>query len=176
MNNQTSKPAAGAEFPAFDITMLNGDVQNIGKASGSWQLVVVYRGKHCGRCKKYLNILETMQSQWKDAGFSISVVSADTLEKAQADVKEFGWTFPIGFGLTETDMQRLGVYISDPLTPDETDRRFAEPAVYCLRPDGTIQIAAISNGPSARPDLAELLDGMIFTIEHGKPARGTVNL
>ena len=71
-------------------------------------------------------------------------------------------------------MQNLGVYISDPLTPDETDRRFAEPATYCLRPDATIQIAAISNGPSARPDLVELLDGMAFTIEHGKPARGTV--
>ena len=74
--------------------------------------------------------------------------------------------------LEEVDMAKLGLYISDPLTPDETDRRFAEPAVFCLRPDGSVQIAAISNGPSARPDLAALLDGMEFTIEHDKPPRG----
>ena len=173
-NKLTTKPTAGAVLPEFDITMMNGEKQTIGKPNGSWQLIVVYRGKHCGRCKKYLGILDTMQSQWNDAGFTITVFSADPLEKAQSDVQEFGWTFPVGYGLTEPDMQKLGVYVSDPLTPDETDRRFAEPAVYCLRPDGTIQIAALSNGPSARPDLAELLDGMIFTIEHGKPARGTV--
>jgi peroxiredoxin len=175
-NTQTSKPAAGASLPVFDINMVNGDSQTIGQANGSWQLIIVYRGKHCGRCKKYLNILESMKSEWEAAGFSITVFSADTLEKVQADIKEFGWTFPIGYGFSETDMKNLGVYVSDPLTPDETDRRFAEPAVFCLRPDATVQIAAISNGPSARPDLAELLDGMIFTIEHGKPARGTVAL
>ena len=176
MNNQTSKPLGGTVFPAFDIKMTNGDVKTVGLANGSWQLIIVYRGKHCGRCKKYLGILESMQSQWKDAGFTITVFSADTLEKAQADIKEFSWTFPVGYDLSESDMQSMGVYISDPLTPDETDRRFAEPGIFVLRPDATIQIAALSNGPSARPDLAELLDGMIFTINNAKPARGTVAL
>ncbi len=171
-----SKPAAGqllAEFSAVSVD--SGEVKTLAQASGRWQLVVVYRGKHCGRCKKYLNGLEKMQSAWHDAGFDIAVVSADSRAKAQADVAEFSWTFPIYSELSEDSMQALGVYISDPLTPDEADGRFAEPAVFCLRPDGTVQIAAISNGPSARPDLAELLDGMEFTIEHGKPARGTVS-
>ncbi len=173
MTNTSSKPAAGAPFPTFDITLSDGQKQLVGEVNGRWQLVVVYRGKHCGRCKKYLGILENMQSEWHDAGFDVIAVSADTLEKAQADIKEFGWTFPVGYDLSIEAMRSLGAYISDPLTPDETDRPFAEPAVFCLRPDGTVQIAAISNGPSARPDLAELLDGMKFTIEHGKPARGT---
>ncbi|MEO1364815.1 MAG: thioredoxin peroxidase, partial [Pseudomonadota bacterium] len=31
----------------------------------------------------------------------------------------------------------------------------------------------ISNGPAARPDLAELLDGMTFNIENDRPVRGT---
>jgi len=118
--------------------------------------------------------LESMKDQWDAAGFDIIAVSADSIEKATDDVKEFGWTFPIATQLQEADMRNLGLYISDPLTPDETDKRFAEPAVFCLRPDTSVQIAAISNGPSARPDLAELLDGMIFTITHEKPARGMV--
>jgi len=115
-----------------------------------------------------------MQSRWNDAGFDVVAVSADTQEKANADVAEYGWSFPVGYGLAEATMHQLGLYVSDPLTPDETDRRFAEPAVFCLRPDATVQIAAISNGPSARPDLEALLDGMVFTIENDKPARGTV--
>jgi len=31
----------------------------------------------------------------------------------------------------------------------------------------------ISNGPASRPDLEELLDGMIFNIDNNRPVRGT---
>lgn len=166
------KPTAGTSLPGFNATKLDGTSMTFDGANGQWFLLVVYRGKHCGRCKKYLNKLESMQSQWRDAGFDILVVSGDPIDKAKSDVEEFGWTFDIACDLSEPDMRKLGLYISDPLSPDETDRRFAEPGVFCIRPDNTVQIAAISNGPSARPDLEELLDGMAFTIEHGKPARG----
>ncbi len=172
MTTPTPKPAAGAALPDFAATGLDGSSTMFSGSNGQWFLLIVYRGKHCGRCKKYLNKLESMQSQWRDAGFEILAVSADTIEKARSDVEEFGWTFDIACQLSESDMQKLGLYISDPLTPEETDRRFAEPAVFCIRPDNTVQIAAISNGPSARPDLDELLDGMVFTIENEKPARG----
>lgn len=174
MSANTSKPAAGTAFPNFSATQLDGKPMSFEGSNGKWFLLIVYRGKHCGRCKKYLNKLESMQTDWHKAGFDILTVSADTIEKANSDKKEFGWTFDIACELNEADMRKLGLYISDPLTPDETDRRFAEPGIFCIRPDNTIQIAAISNGPSARPDLEELLDGMIFTIENDKPARGMV--
>lgn len=115
-----------------------------------------------------------MQSAWYDAGFEIMTVSADSREKAQADVAEFGWTFPIACELEESEMRKLGLYISDPLSPDEADGRFAEPGVFVFHDDAAVQIATVSNGPAARPDLAELLDGMIFTIENDRPARGMV--
>lgn len=175
MTQPTSKAAAGTPLPSFTASALDGSEFTYTGSNGKWLLLIVYRGKHCGRCKKYLNKLESMQSQWHDAGFDILSVSADTIEKAKSDVAEFGWTFPVTCELKEADMKALGLYISDPLTPDETDRRFAEPGIFCIRPDNTVQIAAISNGPSARPDLEELLDGMAFTIEHGKPARGMVS-
>ena len=56
---------------------------------------------------------------------------------------------------------------------DEADGIFAEPGVFVIRPDGSVQIVAISNGPAARPDLAELLDGSIFNLENDRPYRGT---
>jgi len=168
----SKKPEAGLPLPSFSVPTPDGGELSLGGNTNGWQLLVVYRGKHCGRCKPYLNQIEAMLSRWRDAGFSGVAISADTAEKATADITEYGWSFPIGCDLDETTMRKLGLYVSDPLTPDETDRRFAEPAVFVLRPDGAVQIAAISNGPSARPDLEALLDGMLFTIEHDKPARG----
>lgn len=172
MTGTTQKPAAGQQLPQFAVKTPTGDTLNLGGDTNGWQLLIVYRGKHCGRCKPYLNQVESMKKRWQDAGFSVVAVSADTAVKAAADIAEYGWSFPVGCDLDEPTMHKLGLYVSDPLTPDETDRRFAEPAVFCLRPDGSVQIAAISNGPSARPDLEALLDGMIFTINNEKPARG----
>ncbi len=174
MTTQSSKPLANQSLPAFSVKTPDGKTLELGGKTTGWELLVVYRGKHCGRCKPYLNKLESMLDQWKAAGFEVAAVSADTAEKAADDIAEYGWSFPVGCGLDEPTMHSLGLYVSDPLTPTETDRRFAEPAVFCLRPGGAVQIAAISNGPSARPDLEQLLDGMIFTIENDKPARGTV--
>jgi len=168
----SKKPAAGKVLPTITLKQTNGEELQFGPATGRWQLIVIYRGKHCGRCKPYLNQVESMQSRWNSAGFDIIAASADPAEKTSVDLTEYNWTFPVGCDLTEADMEALGLYVSDPLTPDETDRRFAEPAVFCLRPDGTVQIAAISNGPSARPDLEQLLDGMEFTIKNDKPPRG----
>jgi len=167
-----SKPAVGMPLPLISLPKLGGGTIDIGGARGRHMLLVVYRGKHCGRCKKYLTSLDGMAGDWEAAGFDIVTVSADPLEKAQADLDEYGWRFPIGYDLSEAQMRDLGVYISDPLSPQETDRRFAEPAVFCVRPDGIIQIACLSNGPAARPDLVELLDGMKFNIAHDRPARG----
>ncbi|WP_282605127.1 redoxin domain-containing protein [Pelagibius sp. Alg239-R121] len=170
----STKPAAGGALPVLSFPKVGGGSLTVGGQRDRWTLFIVYRGKHCGRCKKYLNALEGMKSGWENAGFDIVVVSADSEEKARADITEFGWSFDIGHGLTEAQMNELGVYISDPLSAAETDRRFAEPGIFCVRPDGTNQIVAISNGPAARPDLAELLDGMIFTIQNDRPARGMV--
>ncbi len=168
-----TKPAAGRALPEMTLSKLGGGALRIGGLRERHPLLVVYRGKHCGRCKKYLNILEGLKSAWEDAGFDVIAVSADSQEKAQADIAEFGWSFDVGFDLSEDQMRMLGVYVSDPLSPEETDRRFAEPGVFCVRPDGIIQLVCISNGPAARPELNELLDGMKFNITHNRPARGT---
>ncbi|KMK67524.1 peroxiredoxin-like family protein [Puniceibacterium sp. IMCC21224] len=164
-------PAGGA-MPQISWDTVGGGAVSIGGTRDRWTLLVVYRGKHCPRCKRYLNTLEQMKDAWNEAGLDIIAVSADPLDKARADVAEFGWTMDVAVDLSESQMRALGLYISDPLSTAETDRRFAEPGVYCIRPDGTAQIVALSNGPAARPDLAELLDGMKFNISKDRPTRG----
>lgn len=166
---------SGSDFPNMTFDKVGGGSLSVGGSAPNWTLFIVYRGRHCGRCKKYLNQLETLKADWQNAGFNIAVVSADTEEKAKADIADYGWSFDIGFGLTPSQMMDLGLFISSPLDASETDRPFAEPGVFCITPDGKTQIISVSNGPAVRPDLVELLDGMIFTIHHNRPARGDLS-
>jgi len=59
-------------------------------------------------------------------------------------------------------MRSLGLYVSSPLSDSETTGVFAEPGAFGVRPNGTRMLGDISNGPAARPDLEEFLDGIIF--------------
>ena len=135
-------------------------------------MVFVYRVKHCPRCKRFLNKLQAVLSDWT-AVMDVVVVSSDTKEKALADQKEFGWTFDLAYGMTEPQMRSLGLFVTEPLSEAETTGLFAEPGAFGIRPDGTLMLVDISNGPAARQDLEELLDGMKFNIENNRPARGT---
>ena len=168
---QNQKPQVGKPIPHMTLSPVDGSTRAIGETSQRWTLLVVYRGKHCPRCKRYLNKLEAVLNDWT-ALMDVVVVSADTLEKAQADQAEFGWTFDLCYGLTEDQMRALGLYISDPLSEAETTGRFAEPGTFAIKPDGTLMLVDISNGPASRPDLDELLDGMRFNIENNRPTRG----
>ena len=66
-----SKPAVGMPLPLISLPKLGGGTIDIGGARGRHMLLVVYRGKHCGRCKKYLTSLDGMAGDWEAAGFDI---------------------------------------------------------------------------------------------------------
>ena len=160
-------------MPSVAVATVSGETLDIAGISG-WRILAVYRGKHCPLCKKYFATLNAMQGDLRAAGISTLAVSADPKEKAAADVAEFGWTFPVGYGLTVAQMRTLGLYISEPRSPQETDRPFAEPGLFVINPAGDIQIIDISNAPFARPDLAMILNGIKFAIEKNYPIRGTL--
>lgn len=167
------KPSVGApvEHMSFAISGGEGSI-SIGQPKERWTMLFVYRGKHCPRCKRFLNKLNAALKDWTDV-LDVVVVSADSEEKALADRQEFGWEFDLCHGMSEAQMRALGLYVSDPLSEAETTHRFSEPGSFGIRPDGTLMLVDISNGPAARPDLEELLDGMKFNITNNRPVRGT---
>jgi len=169
----STKPRVGEIVASLSLRKVDGgDPITVGQAKDRWTMLFVYRGRHCPRCKRFLNKLNDALADWTDV-LDVVVVSADTQEKALADRSEFGWTFDLCYGLTEAQMRSLGLYVSEPLSEAETTGRFSEPGAFGIRPDGTLMLADISNGPAARPDLTELLDGMKFNIENNRPVRGT---
>ena len=169
----SNKPTAGGAFPSMVWPKVGGGEINIAALPG-WRLLAVYRGKHCPLCKRYFKTLDTMLGEFEGAGIMVTAVSADPKEKAEADVMEHGWRFPVGYGMTPEQMRDLGLYISEPRSPQETDRPFAEPGLFVVNPQGKMQIVEISNAPFARPDLPGILNGVKIIIEKNYPIRGTM--
>ncbi len=167
------KPNVGAKIEEMSFPVVGKtDAVTIGKPTDRWTMLFVYRGKHCPRCKRFLNKLNAVLPSWTDV-MDVVVVSADTEEKAIADKEEFGWDFDLAYAMTEQQMRSLGLYVSEPLSEAETTDLFSEPGAFAIRPNGTLMLVDISNGPAARPDLEELLDGMKFNIDNDRPERGT---
>ncbi|UVW30063.1 peroxiredoxin [Massilia sp. H6] len=167
-----TKMRAGAVFPEMQWDAVGGGKVDPMSQSG-WRALIIYRGQHCPICKSYLDQLEKLQGQFKDTGVAVFAVSADTQEKAEKQAAECGWTFPIGYGLSIPQMRELGLYVSDPRSPEETDRQFSEPALFVINPQNEAQIIDVSNAPFARPDLESLLKGLQFIIGKSYPIRGT---
>ncbi|KIN61499.1 Thioredoxin peroxidase [Sulfitobacter noctilucae] len=166
---------AGSAFPSIEVAKLGGGSLTLGVPQNGhdWQLVVVYRGLHCPICKKYLAELDGMTSEFTDQGVDVVVVSGDPQDKAQAMTEEKDLSLAMGYDLSIAQMRQLGLYISDPRSPKETDRPFAEPAVFVVNGQGNIQILDVSNAPFARPDLQSLANGIKFVRANDYPVRGT---
>ena len=166
---------SGDIFPKEEVARLGGGTLTLGQPEGGrdWQMVVVYRGLHCPICKKYLRKLEELKERFHGLGVDVVAVSGDPEEKARKTAEELALTVPVGYGLTTGQMKALGLYISAPRGPQETDRPFPEPAVFVINGEGRLHIVDISNAPFARPDLEALLGGLEFIRANDYPIRGT---
>ena len=169
----SQKLQAGGLLPQFTVPQAGGGILQIG-GDGTWKMLVIYRGKHCPICRTYLKSLDAMLEQFKAANTEVAVVSADPKEKAEIEVGEEGWHFPVGYDLSLDQMRKLGLYISEPRSAQETDRPFPEPALFITNPEGKLQIIDISNAPFARPALQSVLSGLKFVQEKNYPIRGTL--
>ena len=169
-----AKFTAGDLFPSFTWPSAAGGQVTPAETEG-WRLIVIYRGKHCPLCKQYLATLEGLKDDFLAAGISVWALSADPVERAQEDAMAHGWTFPLLASLGEEQMRQLGLYMSSPRSPNETDRNFAEPAIFVLNPQGRVQIVDLSNAPFVRPDLKALLGGLRYIMANDYPVRGTAD-
>jgi peroxiredoxin len=171
----SNKLVAGATMPEMTVSLASGEEVKIGGGSdaGRWQLVIVFRGLHCPLCVNYLKVLQGLAGDFDAQDTDIIAISGDGIEKTKLMEEKSEVSMRLAYGLTVEQMKELGLYISDPRSPQETDQPFPEPGLFVVRPDGTIQIIDISNAPFSRPDLNAILRGVMFGREKGYPIRGT---
>ena len=165
-------PAAGAPFPKVSVPTLGGGDVTLGQ-SEDWALVIVYRGLHCPKCKAYMEELDGLLGDFKELGVSVTCVSADTKDKAQAFVDEVGYTGTMAYGLSVDQMREMGVYISAPLSAAEADAPFAEPALFVVNDEGVLHLQDVSTMSWGRPPLMGVRDGINFVRTNNRPPRGT---
>ncbi len=174
---KTDKLHAGADFPALPVNGQDNGVVDISKPTGEadWQMVVVYRGRHCPLCTKFLNSLAGYRQRLLDIGIDMAAVSSDSKAQMEEHLTRLDVNFPLFHGLTLEQMQDLGLYISVPRSEKETDHNFAEPGLFVINTDGMVQVVDLSNNPFARPDLEVFVSGLewIRAPENNYPIRGT---
>lgn len=122
-------------------------------------------------CKRYLIELNGLRESLEETGVAVFAVSADAKAAATNWVKELSLNFPLAYGLTPAQMEKLGLYVSP--ADEEVDHAFAEPAVFALRDKGRLHFACVGNAPYGRPPLHDVLEGLKKAIEEGLPPRGT---
>ncbi len=171
------KLVAGSKFPAIRVSQLGGGEIDLATPLNGhdWRLVVVYRGRHCPKCTQYLSELNDKIKELNALGVDVMAVSGDPEEKAKEHMQLVNPAYPVGYALTIAQMQELGLYISNPRSPQETDRPFPEPGLFVINEEGRAQIIDISNAPFARPDLNAIVAGINFIRDPEKnyPIRGT---
>jgi peroxiredoxin len=140
----------------------------------NFTLLVFYRGLHCPICKTYLAQLHKLLGDFSERGVDAIAISSDTADRAQKTKAE--WEIPnltIAYGLELEKAREWGLYVSSAISDKEPDR-FSEPALYMVRPDGTLYFSAVQSMPFARPDFRTLLPAIDFVLKEDYPARGEV--
>ena len=173
----SNKLHPGSEFPSLVVSDRAGQTRDLSRPSPefAWLLLVVYRGRHCQMCTRYLNGLAKAAASLAKAGIELVAVSADSPAQLDQHRESLGVDFPLYHSLSVEQMLSLGLYISDPIGEAETDHRFAEPAMFVLDHEARVRMVDISNGPFARPDIETLSFGLGWLREpdNDYPIRGT---
>lgn len=171
----TIKLEAGSPFPSISKPSLNNTTRDLSqpKDGNDWQMLIVYRGRHCPLCTRFLNELTAYTARLNAINIDVVAVSGDSREQLEDHTQKLDVNFPLFYGLSIDEMRSLGLYISHPRSEQETDHPFAEPGLYVINENRTLQVVDISNNPFVRPDLENLVSGLEWIRKNDYPIRGT---
>jgi len=164
--------------PALQVPTLAHGIFNLREdAATHFTMVVFYRGLHCPVCLKYLLELGRLGTDFEKRGVKVIAISSDVHSRARtmAD-KLHAPNLRIGYELNLKTARDWGLYISSSRGATsnglEEPVLFSEPALFLVRPDGTLYYGAVQTMPFGRPHFDELLAVLDFVQAKDYPARG----
>jgi len=162
--------------PALEVATVGGGTWRLAdRTPENFTLIAFYRGLHCPICATYLGDLNRKADDFAKLGVDLVTITSDGPERA-AEAKE-KWSLDgltVGYGLDLDKAREWGLYISSGRAGTDEPALFIEPALYLVRPDGTLYFGATQTMPFARPRFADILQALAFVIEKDYPARGEV--
>ena len=84
---------AALSAPAGLLHVMQGGKIELGAPTGRWQMIVVYRGKHCPVSKNYLASLQQIYYELDELGVEVIAVSGDGRERAESFVSSLSSAF-----------------------------------------------------------------------------------
>lgn len=166
--------------PPLNVDLAGGGSFNLEAVRPtSFTLLVFYRGLHCPICKTQLGELESKLGEFDRRGVAVVALSSDTRERAEETKRAWGLTeLRLGYGLDLAVARRWGLFISRgrgmTSAGVEEPARFSEPALYLIKPDGTLYFGSVQTMPFARPHFSDILLAIDYVLKNNYPARGEV--
>lgn len=164
----------GEHTPSLEFPLLDGSRWSLhARRPTTLTLVSFHRGRFCKYCRSHLAELARLVPAFEHRGIEVVAVSTDTIEEAARLRDELGGArLAIGHSLRQEDIDACGLFASERAF-DGVTLRFAEPALWLVRPGGQLY-ANFQNSMSCAPnDLNLLLEGIDTLAPHGFPDRGT---
>jgi len=90
-----------SKMPTLDFPLLEGGEFSFDAAPDHFQILVVYRGLHCPKCKTQLQEFRDKLADIRADGMDVVAVSMDDEERAQKAVEEWELDdLPMGYSLS----------------------------------------------------------------------------
>ena len=141
----------GDKAPDFTIKDLEGKLHQLyDYLNGQKTVLLFYRGEWCPICNLQLHSLQEKLAEFQEANAQILAISTDTPENTQKLVGKHNLGFPVLAGLGHEAAEAYDLFFSE-------EKSHAQPAVFILRPDGTVVYASLQSGPMGRPSNDDLL-------------------
>jgi peroxiredoxin len=161
--------------PPLNVNLAGGGLFDLrSERPKHFTLLLFYRGLHCPICKSQLRELESKLDEFDKRGVAVVAVSSDSKQRAMQTRETWELSrLRIGYGLdlagarssSGRGMTSAGV---------EEPERFSEPALYLVRPDGTLYFGSVQTMPFARPHFADILAAVDYVVKNNYPSRGEV--
>ena len=141
----------GDKAPDFTVKDLESKPHRLyDYLKGEKTVLLFYRGEWCPICNVQLHALQEKLAEFQKENAQILAVSTDTAENSQKLVGKHNLSFLVLAGLGREAVDAYDLFFNE-------EKNCAEPAIFILRPDGTVAYASLQSGPLGRSSNDDLL-------------------
>ena len=156
-----SRLSYGQQFPALEVPAVGGGTISLpGDLSGSYGVVLIYRGSWCPYCNAQLSAFSCALDTLTELGVKVVALSVDDEETSAALVAKRKLRFPAGHSADADKIAAAtGAYVND-------DPHYLQSTGFILAPDGTVRLAVYSSGAIGRLVADDVIGFIRYIAEH----------